>query len=466
MSEIVLRPYQDSLIGRTRASLQSGKKAPLLVSPCGSGKTVMFSYLAKSALAKSRRTFIMAHRGELLDQISQTLDSFHVPHGFIAAGREPNDDLMVQVCSVQSLARRLKKVTAPDLIIIDEAHHCTRTTTWGTIILNYPNTPILGVTASPRRLSGEALGDIFDDLILGPTVTELTELKALCPYKLFLPPGIVTAGLPTRMGDFNREALGEAVDRAAITGSAIREYTKHASGKRAIAFCVSIKHAQNVSAEFMQAGFSSAVIDGSMPRAERKALVDSFRAGHVQVLTSCDVVSEGFDLPAIEVAIMLRPTKSLAMWIQQSGRALRPSPDTGKTHAIILDHAGNSDIHGPPHTEHEWSLTGRAAKKKSATPFKVCNFCYAANPIAAKVCEQCGEPFAITPREFTVSDEDLVEVDPKEYKARRMREQAEAITIEDLEALGRARGYKSPGSWAKYVFMGRNAKRNKIGDLL
>lgn len=440
-------------------SLMSGKQRPLLVAPTGSGKTVMFSHLAMAAFKKCKRVFIMAHRDELLDQISETLDNFHVPHGFIASGRIQDPTQNVYVCSTMTLARRLLGLTPPDLIIIDEAHHTTKAGVAGKILACFPNAKTLGVTASPKRLSGEALGDIFDDLIIGPTVRDLIGLGALCPFVIFAPPGISTAGLPTRMGDFAKDALEERVNQASITGDAIREYSKHASGKRAVVFCVSIKHAQDVAAKFKAAGFRSASLDGTMERGRRKALVAEFRVGTIQILTVCEIISEGFDLPAIECAIMLRPTKSLALWIQQSGRALRPFE--GKSHAIILDHAGNFREHGLPDEIHPWSLEGsKKSKKKSPPSLKTCLLCYAVSASGARQCEQCGHIFPIKERELDINeDEELEMVDQDRIRRERAMEQGKAQTLEDLISVGRSRGMKNPGGWARHVMAARQLKR-------
>lgn len=440
--------------------MQSGKRSPLLVAPCGSGKTVMFSYFAQTVTSKGKRTLILAHRDELVDQISATLGAFRVRHSFIAAGRLFDRRPAVHVGSVFTVARRLQYVPKPDIIIIDEAHHA-KASTWGKIFAAFPEAWRIGVTASPVRLSGESLGDIFDEMILGPSVQSLTGIGHLCPYKLYIPSTIDTDSLHIRGGDYARGELAAATDKATITGEAVKEYVKHARGKRAVAFCVSVAHAQHVAAQFSAAGFSAMCIDGTMAKDIRAAIIRRFRDGLIQVLTSCDLISEGFDLPAIECAIMLRATASLGLWIQMSGRALRPHPD--KKFAVLLDHAGNTMRHGLPDEERVWTLEGR--EKSGAPPevhIRVCPQCFGANVGGATVCAYCGAVFPETPRAIRQVEGDLVEVDQAQLalKLKWKREQGMAGTFPELVALARARGYRKPTAWAAIIMKGRHAKNN------
>ena len=457
---ITLRPFQEVLINTTRHSLQQGKKSPLLVSPCGSGKTVMFSEFSRRVTEKKKRTMILAHREELLEQISNTLNGFNVPHSFIAAGRPFNRSSPVQVASVFSVARRLDKIDAPDVIIIDEAHHAILGSTWSKVFDAFPKAWRIGVTATPQRMTGEALGDVFDDMILGPTVEELISMGYLCNYKLYVPSTIDTSGIATRMGDFDKKALGRAADTPRITGDAVKEYHTIAPGKRAVAFCVSIEHSKHVAAEFTAAGYVAMSIDGKMDREVRRGIVRDFREGKINVLTSCDLISEGFDLPAIEVAIMLRPTQSLALWIQQSGRALRPYP--GKHFAIILDHAGNCERHGLPDEDRTWTLSGRTKRTggdANGPSVRICPKCFAAQYPGTTACRFCGFVFDVAPRTVDQVAGDLKEVDLAVIRKQRNREQAQAQSFESLVELGQKRGYKNPAAWARFVF---NSRRQKL----
>lgn len=449
-----LRPYQSKLIADTRALFRQGKRAPLLVSPCGSGKTVLFSYMAGQSAG---RVVILAHREELLGQISRTLGMFDVPHSWIAAGREYSASPRVAVASVQTLAKRLGRVQAPSLVIIDEAHHAT-SASYRQVLSAWPGALVVGVTASPERLDGTGLGDVFDSMALGPTVTELTELGALCPYRIYAPSRPDLTAVATRAGDYARDALAVAMDKPTITGCAVSHYQRLAAGKRAVVFCVSVQHSRDVAMQFQAAGFQSAWLDGGMDGRERDRTVAKFRTGAIQVLTSCDLISEGFDLPAIEVAIMLRPTQSTALWIQQSGRALRPHE--GKDYAIILDHAGNVFRHGLPDAPREWTLEGRKRGRRNASEQEVhirtCPSCMGAQPrTGATVCRYCGALFPIDPRQVDEVAGELAEVEREQARVAARQEVGRAKTLAELVDIGTKRGYKNPYHWARHILAAR-----------
>lgn len=455
---ITLRPYQNTLIERTRANFIAGKRAQLLVLPTGGGKTVCFSYMASKAVEKNLTVWILAHRVELLEQISRTLSVFNVAHGMVAPGYLSDRRQKVQVASVFTMVRRMERYNPPDLIIVDEAHHAISDSTWGKVIKEFPKAKLLGVTATPIRLSGEGLGDLFECMVQGPTMRELIELGALSPYRLFAPAGVDLSGVHTRMGDFVKSELEAAIDKPSITGDAVSHYLKLASGKRAVAFCVSVAHANHVAEQFRAAGITAQAIDGSMERGLRQSLLKEFAEGRIQIITSCDLISEGFDVPSIEAAILLRPTQSLGLYLQQVGRALRIFD--GKSEAIILDHAGNVKRHGLPDEEHLWSLTGATKKKsekKSEVPVKTCGACFATVAAIATHCS-CGYEFPIVKREVNHVDGELQEIDLKAAaKAKRM-EQGRAQTEADLIAIGTARGMKRPALWARHVLRARHAK--------
>ena len=354
-----LRPDQLALTGKVRERFSAGVQSVIAVAPCGFGKTICFASLTAQAYQTGRRVMALVHREELLDQVSDTFTQFNVEHGCIAPMRPNHRHRPIQIASVFSLCRRLADYEPPDLLIIDEAHHATAGS-WGKIFAAWPNAHRLGVTASPERLNGQGLEDIFQEMIIGPSVRELINRGSLSEYKIFAPPTNVTDGIHRRAGDYDRKELGLAVDKPTITGDAIQHYRTLCDGKRALVFCVSIQHAQHIAEDFTKAGYRASKIDGRMQSWERRKLVTDFRAGRIQILTSCDIVSEGFDLPAVEVAILLRPTQSLVLFTQQIGRALRPYP--GKKCAIILDHANNTRTHGLPDEERNWSLQGKEVR--------------------------------------------------------------------------------------------------------
>lgn len=467
---IALRAYQDASIAALRDSIRRGKRAPLLVSPTGSGKTVIFSYLTSRLVAGGKRVVILNHRAELSEQISRALNLAEVRHGLITAGMSYDKRPLAHVASVMTVVRRLARVEVPDYVVIDEAHHCIAGSTWGKVIAEWrianPALIVIGVTATPERLGGEPLSKMFDDMVLGPTTGELIADGWLAPYKLFAPPKAQQAdlsGVHTKMGDFVQAESEAVMDKPAIIGSAVSHYRKYCNGAPAVAFCVGVKHAWHVAEQFQAEGFRAASIDGTMDATTRRNIVRDFSAGQLHVMTSCDLVSEGFDVPGMVGAILLRPTQSLALNLQQVGRALRICD--GKTHAVILDHVGNSARHGLPDDDREWSLEGRDKKQKKKDPddiaIRQCKACFAVSRATALVCRECGLAFEGKPRKIEQRDGELAEVDPAIARIQFMQARANADSLEGLIEVGRMKGMKNPEGWARHVVQAREAKRNR-----
>lgn len=460
-----LREYQKKCVEDVRAAYRTGARAPLLTAPTGSGKTSMFSCICKGASERGNKVWILVHRQELIDQVSQALSEFEVRHGVIAPAFRTENRLTVQVASVFSLVRRMASLAPPDLIIIDEAHHAILSSTWGKIIAAYPKARLLGVTASPTRLSGEGLGDIFDRLISGPTVQALIDDGWLSTVRVFAPPTIDVSQVHMQMGDFKKSELGAAVDKPKVTGDAIEHYQKLTPGQRAVVFCVSIEHARNMAAAARGVGLTAVMIDGTMDRELRRGVVNDFKNGHINWLVTVDLVSEGFDCPGIEVGISLRPTQSLGLWLQQCGRCLRTAP--GKSTATILDHAGNSLRHGLPTEERAWTLDGAArsnVRQNSGASVRVCPKCFSAQRSGKPSCSGCGHVFAVEPRVVEKESGTLTEITQEQIEARRERQKVgRAPTLEALVELGRMRNYKDPRKWAEYVMQGRTMKRSASG---
>jgi superfamily II DNA or RNA helicase len=461
MSEIALRDYQSNIIGRVRDAYRTGARAVLLAAPTGSGKTVIFSHVAAGAAAKDGRVLILAHRQELIRQTSNMLAAFGLQHGLIAPG-QPTTTHVVQVASVQTLVRRLARLDwRPTLIVVDEAHHATRTTGHGRVLEHFAGAHILGVTATPARLDGKGLGVVaggfFERLVLGPTVAELIADGFLSRPVVFAPPGVPDlSGLRMRGGDFARDALAAVVDVPKIIGNAVDHYRRHAGGVPAIAFCASVRHAEHVAEAFRAEGFNAASIDGGMADKERAERISDLGAGSLHVLTSCDLVSEGTDIPIVGAAILLRPTQSLALYLQQVGRVLRPYP--GKERAVILDHVGNCYRHGLPDDDREWSLKGRRRRASDAAPqdaTKHCNACHTVHR-PAPACPSCGFVYPVQLRVVAEVAGELGEVDPAAVRAARDAEQRRARTLDELRQLGAARGYR-PG-WAERVHAARQGR--------
>lgn len=467
---IKLRDYQEAGVEGIRQSFKAGNRRVLFVLPTGGGKTICFSYIASGVARAEKRVLIIAHRRELLKQISKSLKASGVRHAVMTGGYVGIPRSQVVVASVFTLAKRLHHFPEPNLIIGDEAHHFTPDSTWGKVVNAFPNARVLGVTATPERLDGKGLGLMFDDMVLGPSVAELTEQGYLSPADVYAPSRPDLSHTRSRAGDYVTKDLEGTMDKPSITGSAVSHYRKLADGKRAIAFCVSVKHAEDVAAEFRAAGYRSHHVDGGMDERERDGVLKRFEEGEVQVLTSCDLVSEGFDLPAVEVAILLRPTKSLALYLQQVGRGLRIAP--GKDKTVVLDHAGNTAIHGFIDEPREWRLTaGLVREKRDAVPVvRTCPSCFAMHR-PMPVCPKCGHTYKLNARKVEQREGDLQQVSRASDVDDTKKESDIVRRFSVLTAIGKTRRYEKPERWAFNVICGQEAaklaqKRDAVGKKL
>jgi superfamily II DNA or RNA helicase len=385
--------------------------------PTGSGKTCVMAEIMRSLADRGRSALVLVHRRELIAQTSSKLTLAGVEHGIIAAGVQPTDH-PIQIASVQTLARRLARVSAsPDLILIDEAHHATAGQ-WSAVLDHWPDALRLGVTATPVRLDGRGLSAVFDRLITGPSVADLVAARFLTRQTIYAPPVVADLlKLPERAGDFAAGQAADRMNRPTVTGDAIDHFRRLAGNQRAIVFCCTVEHAENVAASFTAAGFAAATLLGSTAADLRDSTVQQFAAGTLQVLVTVDVVSEGFDIPAAGCAILLRPTASLGLYLQQVGRVLRPAD--GKDAAVILDHVGNVHRHGFPDDHRDWSLDDRLKRTgKGGSPapsVRTCPECFAAFK-PAPVCPCCGAACAAPERELKQVEGELVELKRKTHQ--------------------------------------------------
>ena len=456
---VSLRPFQATAVTEIRTAFMAGHRRVLFVLPTGGGKTYTFVYIAEQAAIRGNRVCILVHRQELVDQASRSLHAIGCRHGIIAAGYRQDLSHTVQVASVQTLARRLHTIPPGffQLLIVDEAHHGVAGT-WAKVLDHHNNGHVLGVTATPQRLDGRGLCHAFDTLIEGPDAAWLTEQEFLVPARIFAPPGIdlsTVKRFDTAKGRHDSDAI---LRQGQAMGDAVSHYRRTIEPEHngtAIAFCCSVDHADVLAETFRSQSIPAARLDGSMDRGERRRLIADLGAGVLKVLTSCDIISEGTDIPSVTGAILLRPTDSLGLHLQQVGRVLRPAP--GKTHAIVNDHVGNSLRHGLPTDPREWSLDGQQKRKRAASgalPVKVCAQCFATLASTEPTCPICGHIFpAAARRELTVVDGNLQELEASIAARQRRTEIAKARTREELENLRLERGYK-PG-WTDHMLRAR-----------
>ena len=459
MTAHTLRPYQQELVQQIRDAFSRRHRAVLAVLPTGAGKTVCFSYITEQAAARGNRTGILVHRAELLRQSSASLDQMGVPHGLIAANRAMDLSQRVQVASVHSLARRLHKLPRDffQLLVVDEAHH-SNAGTWAKVLDHFSSARVLGVTATPVRSDGRGLGEWYSEMVQGPSAAWLTDNGYLAPAKVFAPPGFNVSGLRKRMGDYDMKQAGELLEQGQAMGDCLAHYRKHLNGNTAIAFCCSVAHAEAVAEWFNRHGVRAASIDGKMDAPTREHLLSELGAGTLKVLTSCELIGEGVDVPSVGGCILLRPTQSVALHLQMIGRCLRPQP--GKT-AVILDHVGNTlpERLGHHLEPRPWTLEGVPKRQREAVPsVKVCPSCFCSMPSASQKCPECGHQFVAERRELEHVAGELVEVDPAQVARQKKREQATATTLEDLIEVGKRRCMKNPRGWARHVLAARQTK--------
>lgn len=464
---LTLRDYQSDIIARTRDELRRHRSV-LVCSATGSGKTALAAYMIARASERGKRCWFMTHRDFLLTQTSAALDTAGVPHGFVAAGREFNPYQRVAVCSVDTLRRRLDRLTPPDLIIWDEVHHIAAKS-WGAVYQWAANARHIGLSATPARLDGKGLSAFFGALVCGPTVRWLIDHGFLSGYRAFAPGGAPDlTGVGKRAGDYVTRELAGVMDTGQIAGNIVSTYQRLANGLRAIYYAVSVDHSRHLVEQFRAAGVAAAHLDGASSSQERSAAARYFASGRLAVLGNVELFGEGFDLAAsagrdvsVEAVGLCRPTQSLTLHLQQIGRALRPKSEP----AIILDHAGNCMRHGLPDDDRAWSLDGiiRASRQQDDGPaVRMCpGPCYAVYSASLRGCPYCGAHPVLTPREVEEIQADLVEADAELLRAAKAREVQRARTEADLIRIGFARGYKNPIGWARHVVEGREYKQGR-----
>lgn len=440
MPELNLRNYQYEALNRTKNAFMQRYKRPLVVLPCGAGKTVLFAYMAQSAQAKNNTVWFLVHRKELMDQTVATFEKFGIPLDTIHIGM------------VGTYANKFDKYPEPDFIIFDEAHF-SMARTWQKIIERFPSVPIVGLTATPARLDGKPLGAIYDRMITGVTTNELIQQGYLSDYKYFAPAVADLSALKRKGSDFNTEQASELLSTRAVFGDVIKHYREHADGLQTICYCSSIKHSEAMAEEFQANGINAVHFDGNTPKKTRDDIIQRFRDGDIKILCNVDLISVGFDVPDCWCCILLRPTMSTALYIQQACRALRPQE--GKT-AIILDHVGNYTRHGLPDDDRAWSLDSKVKpddkyNDDGTLTVRQCENCYYTFK-SAPVCPNCGYKPEPTKQEI----ENIKAIKLEEIKRNRRKQAEDAVrdkTIDECKTLQEFQSYaKLNGKSSKWAY--------------
>lgn len=360
-----LRPYQQDVKDKI-FTLWKSEKNVMLQMPTGAGKTILFSSVINDIIkVPDSKILIIAHRKELLEQISSHLSKYNIEHGIISSNRKRCLEKRVQVASIQTLTHKnneeITKSFVPNFIVIDEAHH-TLAKTYDQLWKLYPLSWKLGVTATPCRINGAPFTNHFSELISSLSVKELIEKGFLSDYTFYtenpdsdLFKAILSIKKKSSTGDYRINDLLQNLNVERHVKKLVLSYSTYANGLKGIVYCISIEHAHNICEAYKNIGVVAEYIDSKTPKTEREQIVQDFKDGKIQVLVNVDIFSEGFDCPDVEFIQMARPTWSLSKYMQQVGRGLRTSP--GKDKTIILDNAGMYARFGLPSDTRLWNAT-------------------------------------------------------------------------------------------------------------
>lgn len=435
-----LRPYQNDLVNNVYDHWQRGSVNNLVVLPTGGGKTIILSHIVSQHQGHS---CVIAHRQELVSQLSLSLGKFGVRHRIVAPRNVIRDIIGLHraefgqsfydpnaptaVAGIDTLKTRIKGELAGwarqvTLWVTDEAHHLLRHNKWGAGVDPFTNARGLGVTATPERPDGFGLGrhadGVFNCMIEGPTMRQLIEMGNLTDYDVAVHQGDFNADAlkVTQSGDFSPKQMREASKESHIVGDVVEQYIKHAGGKRGITFATDVETAVTIAQRYKDAGIRAEAVSAKTSDHVRADYIKRFRDGRLEQLVNVDLFGEGFDVPAVEVVSMARPTMSIPVYMQQFGRALRPCE--GKERALVIDHVGNVKRHNLPDIPRLWSLDGRdkasrGSKDPDEIPLTTCKECFQPYERVKPACPYCGaEPIPEGNRGPKQVDGDLVLLDP------------------------------------------------------
>lgn len=426
-------------------SAMSNHRRLILCVPTGGGKTTIVASMIHSAMAKRKSILFLAHRKELLTQATERLQSFGLAPGLIQGGNT-KPSLNLNVASVQTLRNRLHIICPPDVIFIDECH-LAMAKSYRTILDHYSNSFVIGMTATPTRLDGKPLGDIFTKIVNPISIIQLTENNYLVPVRKFASKDhIDTSDITSIGGDFNSAQLYSKFNKSKLYDGVVSNYIQFANNRPFIVFCVNVEHSKKTSLAFQNANISCEHLDGETPQNIRDNTIARFRAGLIHGICNVGLFTEGFDIPHISCVILNRATQSLALYLQMIGRGLRPAPN--KTDLIVIDHGDNIIRHGWYDYDREWTLLAKKKKKsqkENGFGVRICEACQAMIKASIKVCPECGhekEQKEILPVQAKFTELERPKV--PEHLRKRWRDMNE----QELKEFAEFKNYK-PG-WVKH----------------
>lgn len=467
-----LRPYQKKAIVDINDSLKKCSSV-LLEAATASGKRVVFCQMAKDYSKQKKRVIIIVHTRELFRQVTKNLDHLKVKYGRISSRIEETPENFVQVAMIKTLYNRMKNINyTADIVIVDEAQH-SLASHWFKVLEYFKSidSKRIGFTATPFRLDGRGLGACFEKLIRVSNWQDLTKAKYLAPFSIYAPENLRLDLSRIRIigGDYSQKQLEKAINKPFISGRAIEHYKKYSAGKSALVFCISIKHAKMVAKEFEKAGISAKAAWGMMPVGDRKKFLEDFSKGKLKVITSVDILVEGFDVPKTESIIQLRPTKSLTRYLQMIGRGARPYK--GKKEFKVIDSVANVYEFGFPDENREISLLGVSGSTSIVVNCPKCHHVH----VPLDRCPKCGfkykgrhgEKRGTQPRKIIQAPGYLKKLERQQIvlknKARKTEFQS-CNTYEDFYNFSIKYGYINPKQFAKQ--MRAKVEKEKIKNIL
>ena len=442
-----LRDYQAEIINKIQNSMLTGHRRIIVQSPPRTGKTVVMSEIARRATVKNRRVLFLIHRQEVLEQANATFKEQGVDFDLLTSGM------------VQTLTRRVDKLDAPHIILVDEAHHVL-SKSYRRILDKFKDAYVLLFTATPVRLGREQLDQVADDIVLGKSIKELTAAGFLAPFRYYQPPaGFNQSELKlSSTGDYTNKSITSAL-QSCLYGDLVSHYKRLAAGKQAVCYCHSIDAAKHAAAEFNKNGIAAAEVDGTTPRSERDELVKKFRDGAIKVMVNVNLFTEGVDLPDVDAVILARPTSSLSLYLQFAMRCLNPR--AGKV-AVIIDHANNVEKFGYPDSERNWLQlvkTGAKPRKNAETDnFNIvtCETCFAvleSRTIKTGTCPYCDALIKQKRPDKPVALIDLVEAARNEIASKKIDDYHQLKTVSELYEYAKRHGYKH--GWVYHIAKSR-----------
>lgn len=435
----MLRGYQQDIYNKIRHELLT-HNGVCAVLPCRSGKSYIMKEIVDRACEKGNNVLILAHRHLLINQHKRLIGN-------------------CRIASVFTEVNHLGEYIAPQLIIIDEAHLSGAETYQK--ICNYYKCKRILFTATAKRLDNKPL-NLADTIINGISADELIKLGYVSNYDLYAPKLDINLKSVSMSGsDFNNEELAGVMMERKIYGDIIAYYNKLANGLQALAYCVNVAHSKSICELFNANGISARHIDAKTPENEREQIMNEFKEGKFKILCNCNLINEGITLPECDCCLLLRPTQSESLYIQQSCRCLTPRENK---RAIIIDYVGNCYAHGTPTEKRVYKLTKQKIRNPSREKdiiTRACENCLRVYPGNGPICPYCGHDNKKTQKQIEIEQKAELERITEINRKKARMEVGMARDYASLVALATRRGYKNPSWWAKTIIESRKRKLAK-----